>query len=1049
MDTATVNVYRVELTPKATNVCWLSSAPVEIVLTNSYTPGGITWSGTNGLNVVSADNDKLIFLPTNSVATNYAVKATATDFPNGYDVCTVNVYRVELTPRTTNVWWQTTNQVEIVLTNSYALGGITWSGTNGLKVVSATDAKLVFTPTNSTATNYAVKATATGFPNCYDVCTVNVYRVELTPDATNVCWLSSNPVEIVLTNSYAPGGITWSGTNGLKVVSATDAKLVFTPTNSAATNYAVKATATGFPNCYDVCTVNVYRVELTPRTTNVWWQTSIPVEIVLTNSYAPGGITWSGTNGLKVVSATDAKLVFTPTNSVATNYAVKATATAFTNCYDICVVSVMKVELDGLRVYDPKLENAGNSEITYKIYGPASGFMPRLELTVMDGATEVACVVRKTDASPVIGAGITTNWDGKWGTTKAGTNTAHKGKLADPKQYKMELMVYESAAATTATWTNKFDLYVVRLGTLTMRFLDDQEVTYHKQTSADLPGLTAIDNFPFTDPTDFDNDVVWKMEHIDFLKTAGPVTNTETRIEQTPTGESYTDTDNVAGRTGTEQYFDEDGDGVYTVGLRQSNFPPQTPTADKNVSGGIESARYNRPAVYVRNSPIKIACKFGTQAKSDVTLADCAVGYPVAALPICVVGKFGGADMGRDNSDPATDGDAMRNINPVGGPYKLKSTATLTNTVGYGVETIAFTFKYNKTGESYVDANGNGAYDTGETVFNDNGNGTYDEELVDIPGKQTTTHLIYRLAAGPTAQALTGGRLWLKIVDFTCKWANGQTTPEQVFDKIWNTDNFWTPFVAGPKPDNANGFHGVGDPAETTRADMWGNNQKCYSYQHNMGNNNGFDVDWLLDFNQGRCGAWAPFLLAFMGTHGLDASEQNMPLMKWRFVSNTGAVSFEKNAIAVAHIPANQRPGGTPAQDGDTWYKPLAIWVNTSGQGNPFYTNSPNLVSCWFERWGDEVTDHVFVKYNGRYYDGSYEHTAGASYATINAKADAGISDYYYESKLVYEASSGGFVDKTATMANDQIWMGPGGFTGAFPLLKVPNDLAKDEMEEP
>jgi hypothetical protein len=174
-----------------------------------------------------------------------------------------------------------------------------------------------------------------------------------------------------------------------------------------------------------------------------------------------------------------------------------------------------------------------------------------------------------------------------------------------------------------------------------------------------------------------------------------------------------------------------------------------------------------------------------------------------------------------------------------------------------------------------------------------------------------------------------------------------------------------------------------------------------------------------------------------------------MPLMKWRFVSNTGAVSFEKNAIAVAHIPANQRPGGTPAQDGDTWYKPLAIWVNTSGQGNPFYTNSPNLVSCWFERWGDEVTDHVFVKYNGRYYDGSYEHTAGASYATINAKADAGISDYYYESKLVYEASSGGFVDKTATMANDQIWMGPGGFTGAFPLLKVPNDLAKDEMEEP
>jgi hypothetical protein len=42
---------------------------------------------------------------------------------------------------------------------------------------------------------------------------------------------------------------------------------------------------------------------------------------------------------------------------------VKGTEKQRQNCYDICVVSVMKVELDGLRVYDPKLENAGNSEI--------------------------------------------------------------------------------------------------------------------------------------------------------------------------------------------------------------------------------------------------------------------------------------------------------------------------------------------------------------------------------------------------------------------------------------------------------------------------------------------------------------------------------------------------------------------------------------------------------------------------------------------------------------------------------------------------------------
>jgi hypothetical protein len=954
----------------------------------------------------------------------------------------------------TNVHGQMTSAALNLTTASYdGGGGVTWtSSPAGLSVVGYTASTFTFNPSNSTPTSYVVTAWASALTNCMDTATVNVYRVELTPKATNVWWQSSNPVEIVLMNSYAPGGITWSGTNGLKVVSATDAKLVFTPTNSVATNYVVKAASTGSPNGDDVCTVNVYRVELTPDATNVCWLSSNPVEIVLTNSYAPGGITWSGTNGLKVVSATDTKLVFTPTNSVATNYVVKATATAFTNCYDICAISVMKVELDGLRVYDPKLENAGNSEIKYKIYGPASGFMPRIELTVMDGATEVACIVRKTDASPVIGAGITTNWDGKWGTTKAGTNTAHKGKLADPKQYKMELMVYESAAATTATWTNKFDLYVVRLGTLTMRFIDDQEVTYHKQTSADLPGLTAMDNFPFTDPTDFDKDVIWKMEHIDYIKRAGPVTNTEARIEQTPTGESYADTDNVAGRTGTEPYFDADSNGVYTVGLRQSNFPPQTPTTNKNVSGGIERARYNRPAVYVRNSPLKIACKFGTQAKSDVTLADCAVGYPVAALPICVVGKFGGADMGRDNSDPATDGDAMRNINPVGGPYKLKSTATLTNTVGYGVETIAFTFKYNKTGESYVDANGNGSYDTGETVSNDNGNGTYDEELVDIPGKQTTTHLVYRLAAGPTAQALTGGRLWLKIVDFTCKWANGQTTPEQVFDKIWNTDNFWTPFVAGPKPDNANGFHGVGDQAEMARTNRWGDSPMCYTYRHDLGS--GQTVDEALDLNYARCGGWSRILPAFTGTQGYELRPLTLQMLYRRdrggviTYHNAAAIASGGNAVGDVLYVDGWFVGDDPVTnpDGHTGIK---VAATVSGQGNPAGGPVDPNTGPWLASY---FNNHAVTFYDGngngvyepalgeRIYDGSYDHTIAsgalnrAGYVSLKGLEDAAITHYVYKYRITVTAvKTGGVID---TLAPKE--------TGPFPFS---NDLVACEME--
>ncbi len=722
-------------------------------------------------------------------------------------------------------------------------------------------------------------------------------------------------------------------------------------------------------------------------------------------------------------------------------------------CADRVRMEILKVELDGLRVYDPKLEDAGNAEIKYKIDGPASGFTPRVELTVMDSATEVACIVRKTDASPVIGTEIVKNWDGKWGIKKDGTDTAYKGKFADPKQYKMEVKVYESAASAAAICTKGYDLCVVRLGALEMGFLDDQEVTYHKKTTDDT------DNFPFTDNARFAKDVVWKMEHIDFLKPAGPVSRTETRGEQTPTGESYADTDNAAGRTGTEQYFDEDGDGGYTAGLRQANFPPQTPTANKDESSGIESTRYNRPAVYVRTSPVKIWMRFGAHAKSDLTLADCAVGYPVVAYPIWVVGKFGDCPMSGDAADPETGaGDAIRNINPASGPYKLKSTAILANTVGVGPETIEFTFKYNKTGESFVDGNGNGSYDAGETLVNDDGNGTFDADWQVIPGKQTTTHLIYRLADTPKAQAKTAaGHLWLKIVDFTCSWANGQGTSAQVFDKIWNTDNFWTPLVAGPKPNNGNGFRGTGDPTESTRLDMWNNAPKCYSYQHNMGLGNGFNADWLLDFNQGRCEAYQFFLRVFMGTHGIDADRQVMPAMKWRFVSNTGAVSFEKHADAIAHINNGQRPGGVAAQAGDVWYRPRGIWVNANGQANPFYANSDDLVSFWSTDPANGSTDHVFIKYNGRYYDGSYEHAGGANYATINAKADAGVSDYYYgpdqnnpDGKWTFDAGAGVFHDTTATMPLDRIWMGPYGWLWGYErLLKVANDPAVDEMEEP
>jgi hypothetical protein len=453
------------------------------------------------------------------------------------------------------------------------------------------------------------------------------------------------------------------------------------------------------------------------------------VEIVLTNSYAPGGITWSGTNGLKVVSATDAKLVFTPTNSAATNYAVKATASAFTNCYDICVVSVMKVELDGLRVYDPKLENAGNSEIKYKIYGPASGFMPRIELTVMDGATEVACIVRKTDASPVIGAGITTNWDGKWGTTKAGTNTAYKGKLADPKQYKMELMVYESAAATTATWTNKFDLYVVRLGINAIGFdgVNANEwipLTYHATIPAHTnDGLSDVaERYAIPQEAGALASLLWRL---------GKETNNNLNVDFT-----------FGPNAGHARSEETPWTGIF--------MPPQ----DIGTPGAQEDDSFNYPVCYKAESKVKMAIRTSAGAWSQVqtnALPAAQLGYSIADHPIALIVTWKGAEL-----EPVTAG-ANTDIAP-NTVIVMQSTNTLPSAVGLTSESFSYTWTYRH----------NGATNS-------------------IPGSFTTSHRIYRVVDVPKLPWNISNpttRPWVAALDYAVNWATAANDAESVATKI-------------------------------------------------------------------------------------------------------------------------------------------------------------------------------------------------------------------------------------------------------------------------
>jgi hypothetical protein len=153
-------------------------------------------------------------------------------------------------------------------------------------------------------------------------------------------------------------------------------------------------------------------------------------------------------------------------------------------------------------------------------------------------------------------------------------------------------------------------------------------------------------------------------------------------------------------------------------------------------------------------------------------------------------------------------------------------------------------------------------------------------------------------------------------------------------------------------------------------------------------------------------------LATFSGSHGALAEPQDMPAMRWRFEDGvTGEVSFEDNLFASEYKHLNQGPGGINAKAGDTWYKPIGIWMNLNGQANPYqspvWNNNPALRqdgSTWLKSfWPTDVflTDHRYIKYNNLFYDPSYR-GGGAGFPTHNELADSGVSHYYYDKKYVF-----------------------------------------------
>ncbi|MEO5367581.1 MAG: hypothetical protein H7831_14745 [Magnetococcus sp. WYHC-3] len=397
-------------------------------------------------------------------------------------------------------------------------------------------------------------------------------------------------------------------------------------------------------------------------------------------------------------------------------------------CSDTIRSTVLKVDLDGLRVYDPKLENAGSAEIKYKIDGPASDFSPRIELTVMDAAAEVACIVRRTDASPVIGTEIAKNWDGKWGIKKDGTDTAHKGKFADPKQYKMELKVYESAAATTAFCTKEYDLYIVRLGVTEIKFEGQAAnecypLQYHNAKDADDADgkASAADCYAVPQTAGTLQDLVWRLgdeasnsANVDI--TAG-ADKGKSRSEVTPYAETF--------------------------------YPPQ----DTGTAGGVEDDSFNYPICYKLGTRIKMSVRTsngGYSQVSDRILAANELGYSAGMdYKVNAYVKWGAKDLDVVTANANKAIDPNEEI-----AFQSKVADKLGPDVGTETLNITYTWKYEKNGVEK-----------------------------DIPGKFNSSHRAYRIV-GPPQSPWNVKRPWIAVLDYAVTWATAANDADSVASKI-------------------------------------------------------------------------------------------------------------------------------------------------------------------------------------------------------------------------------------------------------------------------
>ncbi len=109
---------------------------------------------------------------------------------------------------------------------------------------------------------YTVRVESADLAACFDECEINIVKVDIVQDELAVCAEDPLATLNLTSDSYSPNGFHWSSLPPGISGSSQDKMLTFIPSNLPPGRYTISARSANLENCFDVCVVDILKVDL-------------------------------------------------------------------------------------------------------------------------------------------------------------------------------------------------------------------------------------------------------------------------------------------------------------------------------------------------------------------------------------------------------------------------------------------------------------------------------------------------------------------------------------------------------------------------------------------------------------------------------------------------------------------------------------------------------------------------------------------------------------------------------------------------------------------